>query len=499
MRREDVMAADSRGAAAQATRTLGHFVGGRWVESRAARFQDVINPATGELLARVPLGDAEEVAGAVAAAQAAFPAWRATPPGQRAHYLFELKVRLEKHFEDLARTITREHGKTLDEARGSVRRGIDNVERAAAIPSLLMGDALEDVGRDVDCEAIRQPVGVFAAVCPFNFPVMVPLWFLPYAIACGNTFVMKPSEQVPLSSALLVDLLQDTGLPTGVVNLVNGAREAVDALLDHPEVRGVSFVGSSPVAEYVYRRAAERGKRVQSLGGAKNFIVVMPDADLDPAADAITESAFGNAGERCLAGSVVLAVGDVQERLRQKLAERARALRVGDGMDPATQMGPVISKPHRERVLRYIESGVQSGAEMVVDGRPEAARHTQGNFLGATFFDRVEPSMQVAQEEIFGPVLCMIRVPDLETAIATLRAHPLGNATSIFTTSGKHARQFKYNAQVSMIGVNIGVAAPMAFFPFGGTKGSFFGDTKAHGNDAINFYTDKKVIISRWI
>jgi malonate-semialdehyde dehydrogenase (acetylating)/methylmalonate-semialdehyde dehydrogenase len=485
-------------ATAGAVRTLGNFVGGRWVEARATTTQDVRNPATGVLLARVPMGGAEDVAAAVAAAQAAFPDWRATPPAQRTRPLFALKSLLEARFEDLARIVTTEHGKTLDEARGSVRRGIDNVERAAGIPSLLMGDALEDVGRDVDCEAVRQPLGVFAAICPFNFPAMVPLWFLPYAVACGNTFVLKPSEQVPMSAALLFDLMHEAGIPAGVVNLVNGGREAVDALIDHPDVRGVSFVGSSPVAQHVYRRAAEHGKRVQALGGAKNFIVVMPDANLDQAAEAITDSAFGNAGERCLAGSVVLAVGEAQEPLRAKIAARAAAMKIGNGCDPGVTLGPLISAKHRDRVLQYIDSGVQAGAELVLDGRPAAKAHPDGSFLGATIFDRVDPKMQIAQEEIFGPVLCMIRVPDLDTAMSTLRAHPLGNATSIFTTSGKHARRFKYEAQVSMIGVNIGVAAPMAFFPFGGSKGSFFGDTKAHGMDAIGFYTDKKVIISRW-
>jgi malonate-semialdehyde dehydrogenase (acetylating)/methylmalonate-semialdehyde dehydrogenase len=303
---------------------------------------------------------------------------------------------------------------------------------------------------------------------------------------------------VPLSSALLADLLHEAGFPAGVVGVVNGARAAVDALLDHPEIVGISFVGSSPVAQYIYRRAAEHGKRVQSLGGAKNFVVVMPDADLDRAAEAVAESAYGNAGERCLAGSVVLAVGSVAEPLRERLAERARSYRVGDGLEPGVEMGPLISRPHRDRVLGHIEEGVASGADLVVDGRPVMAQLPGGSFLGATLFDRVDPQMRIAQEEIFGPVLCMIRVPDLDTALATMRNHPLANATSIFTTSGKHARQFRYNVHASMIGVNIGVAAPMAFFPFGGAKGSFFGDTKAHGMDAIGFYTDKKVVISRW-
>src|SRR5262245_35022910 len=485
-------------AALSGVRQLGHFVGGRWIESAAGEFLDVVNPANGEVLARVPLGGAADVDGAVAAAVAAFPAWRATPPVQRVRPLFKLKQLLEDRFDDLARTVTREHGKTLDEARGSVRRGIDNVERACGIPSLLMGEALEDVGRDVDCEAVRQPLGVFAAVCPFNFPAMVPLWFLPYAIACGNTFILKPSEQVPLSSALLADLLHEAGVPAGVVGVVNGARAAVDALLDHPQIVGIWFVGSSPVAQYIYRRAAEHGKRVQALGGAKNFVVVMPDADLDRAAEAVAESAYGNAGERCLAGSVVLAVGEVAEPLRERLAARARSYRVGDGLEPGVEMGPLISRPHRDRVLGHIEEGVASGADLVVDGRPLMSQLPAGSFLGATLFDRVDPQMRIAREEIFGPVLCMIRVPDLDAALATIHRHPLANATSIFTTSGKHARKFRYNAHASMIGVNIGVAAPMAFFPLGGAKGSFYGDTKAHGMDAIGFYTDKKVVISRW-
>jgi malonate-semialdehyde dehydrogenase (acetylating)/methylmalonate-semialdehyde dehydrogenase len=479
-------------------RQLGHFAGGRWIDSRASETQDVINPATGAVLARVPLGGAADVDAVVAACAAAFPAWRATPPAQRVRPLFKLKQLLEDHFDELARTVTREHGKTVDEARGSVRRGIDNVERACGIPSLLMGEALEDVGHDVDCEAVRQPLGVYAAICPFNFPAMVPLWFMPYAIACGNTFVLKPSEQVPLSAALLVDLVHEAGIPAGVIGLVNGGRAAVDAVLDHRQIQGVSFVGSSPVAQYVYRRAAETGKRVQALGGAKNFVVVMPDADLDQAAEAVAESAYGNAGERCLAGSVVLAVGDVADPLRERLAARARGYRVGDGLEPHVDMGPLISTAHRDRVVGYIEDGVAAGADLVVDGRPVVAEKPEGSFLGATLFDRVDPKMRVAQEEIFGPVLCMIRVPTLESALATMHAHPLANATSIFTTSGKHARQFRYSADASMIGVNIGVAAPMAYFPFGGAKGSFFGDTKAHGMDAIGFYTDKKVVISRW-
>ena len=318
-------------------RTLGHWIGGRWVDAQSSERIPVHDPATGDVLGSVPLGGEADAARAVAAAVAAFPDWRATPPAQRVRFLFEFKVQLEAHFDALARTLTREHGKTLDEARGDVRRGIDNVERAIGIPSLLMGEALEDVGRDVDCEAVRQPIGVFAAICPFNFPAMVPLWFLPYAIACGNTFVLKPSEQVPLTASLLADLMQASGLPPGVVNVLHGSRAAVDALLDHPDVRGISFVGSSPVAHYIYRRAAESGKRVQALGGAKNFVVVMPDADMDRAAEAVSESAFGSAGERCLAGSVVLPVGAAHGPLRERLAARARAMRLGNGLEPASK------------------------------------------------------------------------------------------------------------------------------------------------------------------
>ena len=478
-------------------RRLGHWIGGRWVDAQSSERIPVHDPATGDVLGSVPLGGQADAARAVAAAVAAFPDWRATPPAQRVRFLFEFKVQLEAHFDALARTLTREHGKTLDEARGDVRRGIDNVERAIGIPSLLMGEALEDVGRDVDCEAVRQPIGVFAAICPFNFPAMVPLWFLPYAIACGNTFVLKPSEQVPLTASLLADLMQASGLPPGVVNVLHGSRAAVDALLDHPDVRGISFVGSSPVAHYIYRRAAETGKRVQALGGAKNFVVVMPDADMDRAAEAVSESAFGSAGERCLAGSVVLPVGAAHGPLRERLAARARAMRIGNGLEPGVEMGPLISAAHRERVVGYIERGAQDGAELVVDGR-SAARPASGHFLGASLFDRVDPQSVIAQEEIFGPVLCMIPVPDLESALGLLRAHPLANATSIFTSSGKSARTFRYHAPASMLGINIGVAAPMAYFPFGGAKGSFFGTTKAHGMDAIEFYTDRKVVIERW-
>jgi malonate-semialdehyde dehydrogenase (acetylating)/methylmalonate-semialdehyde dehydrogenase len=476
---------------------LRNFVNGEWVEVSTPRTGQVHNPATGELIAEVPLGGAAEVDAAVQAAHAAYPAWREVPPIQRARYLFELKRVLERDFEKLAGILTHEHGKTLHEARGSVRRGIECVEVASGAPSLLMGQAIEDVATGIDCESIRQPLGVFACIAPFNFPAMVPLWFYPFAVACGNTFVCKPSERVPLSQRYIFKLIEEAGFPPGVLNLVNGAKEAVDALLEHPLVRGISFVGSSPVAAHVYRTAASHGKRVQALGGAKNFLVVMEDADLEPALDAITESAYGCAGERCLAGSVVLAIGDVHDKVRDGLAQRARDLVVGDGAADGTEMGPVISAQHREKVLGYIEKGEKEGARIVVDGRARA-QEPGGYFLGPTLFDDVTPDMVIAKEEIFGPVLCVSRARDLDDALAIIRDHPLANATSIFTTSGKHARHFKYKVEASMTAVNLGVAAPMSFFGFGGAKGSFFGDLKAHGREAFDFFTDRKIVISRW-
>jgi malonate-semialdehyde dehydrogenase (acetylating)/methylmalonate-semialdehyde dehydrogenase len=477
---------------------LKNFVGGEWIDADAASTQEVRNPATGQVIAEVPMGGQADVDRAVASAKEAYQSWRRVPPVQRARYLFQLKFLLEERAEDLARICTMENGKTLPESRGSVRRGIECVEVAAGAPSLLMGMAIEDVAAGIDCESIRQPLGVFACIAPFNFPAMVPLWFYPFAVACGNTFVCKPSEQVPLSQRLIFELIQEAGFPPGVLNLVNGGKDCVNAIIHHPDIKGVSFVGSSPVAKYVYETAAGQGKRVQALGGAKNFLVVMPDADMDRSLDAIAESAYGCAGERCLAGSVVLAVGDAHDAVRRGLEERARKLKVGDGSREDTDMGPVISAPHRERVVGYIDQGVAEGADLVVDGRRGEGVPQEGYFLGPTLFDNVTPDMVVAQEEIFGPVLCVSKTESLEAALETIHAHPLANATSIFTTSGKHARDFKYNCDASMTGVNIGVAAPMSFFGFGGAKGSFFGDLKAHGREAFDFFTDKKVVISRW-
>jgi malonate-semialdehyde dehydrogenase (acetylating)/methylmalonate-semialdehyde dehydrogenase len=473
------------------------FVDGRWVDSLGTRRRKVLDPATGAELAEVPLGTAADVDRAARAAQRAFGEWRGVPAVERARYLFALKGLLERDAEELAHIVTSENGKTLPEARGSVRRGIECVEVAAGAPSLLMGQVLEDVSRGIDCESVRQPLGVFACIAPFNFPAMVPLWFYPFAVACGNTFICKPSEQVPLSQRKIFRLIEEAGFPAGVLNLVNGDKEVALALCTHPAVRGVSFVGSSPVAKVIYETAAAHGKRVQALGGAKNFLIVMPDADMERAVDAIAESAYGCAGERCLAGSVVLAVGEAHEPLREGLARRAKAMRVGRGDRPGTEMGPLISAAHRERVLGYIEKGRAEGAELVVDGR-ERDLPGEGFFLGPTLFDRVKPDMAVARDEIFGPVLCMMPVATLDEALEVAREHPLANASSIFTTSGRHARDFKYRVEASMAGVNIGVAAPMSFFGFGGAKGSFFGDLKAHGREAFDFYTDKKVVISRW-
>src|SRR6266576_3582510 len=480
-------------------KTLRNYIGGEWIAPGSVDYLDLTNPATGEQLGKVPLSGARDVDAAVAAAQAAFLKWRQVPPVVRARYLFKLKYLMEEHFDEIATTVTREHGKTLDEARGSVRRGIENVEHACGIPALMMGQTLEDVATGIDCEYVRQPLGVFAAVTPFNFPAMVPMWFLPYAIAAGNTFALKPSEQLPLTATRLVELAQEAGLPPGVLNVVHGGKEAVDALLEHPDVAGISFVGSSAVARHVYEEAAKHGKRVQALGGAKNHVVVLPDADFDRAVTNVSESLFGCAGQRCLAGSVVVTSGKAYAPVRDRLVEAAKNLRLGYGLDADVTMGPVVSGRHKERVLSYVEAGRRDGAELLLDGRAtRVERYPRGHFVGPTVFDAVRPEMTIGREEIFGPVASVTRVADLDEAIDVIQRSSYGNATSIFTTSGKAAREFRYRVGVSMIGVNLGIAAPMAFFPFGGTKGSFFVDLKAHGQDAIEFYTDKKVVISRW-
>jgi len=480
-------------------RMVKNFINGEWVDSTSSTQMDVMNPATGQPIAKVPISTKDDLDKAVEAAKSAFPAWRKTPPVERARYFFKLKTLLEDHFDELAQILVEENGKTFNEARGSVRRGIECVEVATGIPSLMMGQTLEDVAAGIDTQAIRRPLGVFAAITPFNFPAMVPLWFLPFAVACGNTFVLKPSEQVPLSQVRLFELMEEVGFPKGVVNLVNGAKEVVNAICAHPDIQGVSFVGSSPVAQHVYTEASKNGKRVQALGGAKNFIVVMPDADMDQTIDNLTGSCFGCAGERCLAGSVILATPEIYNEFKQRIVESARNLRLGFGLDEGVTMGPVISASHKKRVLSYIEKGIEEGAELILDGRNvKVEGYPDGYFVGPTIFDKVTPDMTIAQEEIFGPVLSIIEVKDLNNAINIIEAHHLANTTSIFTRSGKAAREFQYRVEASMIGINIGVPAPMSFFSFGGAKGSFFGDLKAHGRDSIEFYTDKKVVISRW-
>ena len=476
---------------------LSNFIGGRWIPATADGHVDVHNPASGEVIARTPLSTGADVDRAVQAAAAAFPAWSETPPVIRARTMFAFKARLEEHFEELARLVTTEHGKTLEESRGSVRRAIECVEVACGAPSLLMGYGLENIASSIDCTVMRQPIGVCAAIAPFNFPAMVPMWFLPFAVVCGNTFILKPSEQVPLSQTRMFELLETCGLPPGVVNLVNGGRDVAEAICDHPGIRAVSFVGSTAVARLIYQRATHAGKRVQALGGAKNFIVVMPDADLDRAMPLIAESFYGCAGERCLAGSVLVPVGPSHKDVRDRMVAAAESLIVGNGLEPGVEMGPVITARHRERVLGYMDRGIAEGARLVADGRRRALP-ADGFFVGPSVFDEVSPSMSIGREEIFGPVAAVCPVKDLDEAFRMMDAHANANATSLFTSSGKAAREFAHRATASMVGVNIGVAAPMAYFPFGGARDSFFGDLKVHGRDAFEFYTDKKVTISRW-
>ncbi len=458
---------------------------------------DVTNPATGETLARVPLSNAADVDAAVSAARAALPEWRSRPVIERARWLFGLRQVIEAHADELARSVTREMGKTLPDARAEVGRAIEMIEAASAVPQTMQGRILEDVATNVDCETIRQPVGVCAAIVPFNFPAMVPFWFLPFAIACGNTFVLKPSEQVPLTQELVFTLIDDHGgLPAGVLNLVNGGADVVNALLDHPGVDAVSFVGSAKVARHVYERAAANGKRVQALGGAKNFMVVMPDAVIGKTVSNIIGSAFGAAGQRCMAGSVVIAVGDAKKPLVDELVARTNELTVGDGLERGTDVGPVVSTVARDRILGWIERGIEGGATAVVDGRKPAP--SGGAFVGPTILDGVTPDMDIAQEEVFGPVLSIIHAASLDEAIDIVNASRYGNGTSLFTESGAAARRYRHDVQVGMIGINIGVAAPVAFFPFSGWKGSFFGDLHAHGTDAVEFYTRKKTVTSRF-
>jgi malonate-semialdehyde dehydrogenase (acetylating) / methylmalonate-semialdehyde dehydrogenase len=476
---------------------IPNFIGGEWQQSQATDWQDVINPATGEVLARVPLSDSAEVGQAIEAAAAAFPAWRRTPPEDRIQPLFKLKQLLEEHLEELARIITLENGKTFAESKAELRRAIENVEVACGIPMMMQGYNLEDVARGIDETMIRQPLGVVAIITPFNFPGMIPFWFLPYAIACGNTLVLKPSERVPLTMRRAFELLEQTGLPKGVVNLVNGGKPAVDALLDHPKVRAVSFVGSTAVAKYIYGRASANGKRAQCQGGAKNHVIVLPDADMKMAPQIISDSAFGCAGQRCLAVSVAVTVGEAQKTFRDSIAESAAALRVGNGLDEGVQMGPVITPQSKARVTWMIDRGASDGAKVVVDGR-KASVSENGNFVSPTILDALPSTSELTDTEIFGPVLGLVHARDLDDALAILERSAYGNQASLFTSSGSAARRFRYEAPAGNIGINIGVAAPMAYFPFSGWKDSFFGVQHAQGRDAVEFYTDKKVVVERW-
>jgi malonate-semialdehyde dehydrogenase (acetylating) / methylmalonate-semialdehyde dehydrogenase len=474
---------------------IANLIGPRWERPEVGTLP-VYNPATGEVIEQVPLSGAAEVEAAVQAAAAAFAGWSRTPVMERVRLMFGFKQLLEEHFEELAAIVTRHHGKTLDEARGEVRRGIEVVDFACGAPTLLQGRTLREVSSGVDQDVYRYPVGVCAGIPPFNFPVMIPLWMFPLAVVAGNTFVFKPSERTPLGAVRLAELFLEAGFPEGVLNVVHGAREAVEALLAHPQVRAISFVGSQPVARHVYEVAAAHGKRVQALGGAKNHIVVMPDADLKLAVPAILGSAFGNAGERCLAGSVAVAVGDASRTLLEPLKEQTQALRVGPGDQPDVQVGPLIRDEHRRKVVGYVERGVAEGARLLVDGRSQLER--PGFFLGPTVLDGVSADMAVGREEIFGPVLSVEHVGSLEEAIAQANRMALGNMAVIFTSSGRSAREFRERVEAGMCGINVPVAQPFAFFPFSGWKGSFYGDLHVHGTDGVDFYTRKKVVVSRW-
>ncbi|HXX29014.1 MAG TPA: CoA-acylating methylmalonate-semialdehyde dehydrogenase [Terriglobales bacterium] len=476
-----------------------NYIDGHWVESNAAEWQDVTNPATGEIVAKVPLSGREEVARAVEAAASAYPEWRRTPPEDRIQPLFKLKMLLEEHLDPLSRILTEENGKTLTEAKAEFRRAIENVEVACGIPVMMQGYNLEDVARGIDETMIRQPLGVVAAIVPFNFPGMIPFWFLPYAVACGNTFVLKPSERVPLTMRRTFELLEQAGFPKGVLNLVNGGKEVANALIDHPKVRAISFVGSTPVARQVYARAGANGKRAQCQGGAKNHVIVLPDADMAMTTQIISDSAFGCAGQRCLAVSVAVTVGEAQTTFRDAIADAASSLRVGNGLEKDIQMGPVISPASKSRIESLIATGEKQGAKVVVDGRKaRILRHENGNFVKPTILDNLPPTSELADTEIFGPVLSLVHARDMDAALAFLERSAYGNQASLFTSSGSAARRFRYEAPAGNIGINIGVAAPMAYFPFSGWKDSFFGIMHAQGRDAIEFYTEKKVVIERW-
>jgi len=479
------------------TRTLvPSLVDGKWEHLNGVS-HPVFNPATGKTIATLPYASAADVDKAVESAHAAFQQWKDTPVVDRVQPLYRYKTLLEKHANEIADILTRENGKVIEDARVEVRRGIQMVEVACGMPSLMMGDSLNDVARGIDSRTVREPLGVCVGITPFNFPAMVPMWMYPFALACGNTFILKPSEKVPLTPTRCIELLLDAGLPANVFQLIHGGRETVDALLAHPLVKAISFVGSTPVAKHVYTTGCSHGKRVQALGGAKNHLVVMPDANMEKTVEAIMSSAFGAAGERCLAGSVLVPVGEAAGPLLKLLTEKTREMTVGDGAKEGMGMGPVVTADHQKKILGYIDKGQDEGAELICDGRTRS-KQGPGYFVGPTIFDKVQPSMTIAREEIFGPVLSVIRAETLDEAIRLVNSSEFGNTTSIFTQSGASAREYQSRVEVGMIGVNIGVAAPMAFFPFAGWKNSFFGDLHAHGKDAVHFYTEQKVLMTRW-
>ena len=478
---------------------LKHWISGKHVEGTSGRSGAVYNPATGEVGSRVPLASKAELDTAVEAAKAAFPDWAATPPLTRARIMFKYKALIEDNADELAAIITAEHGKVLSDAHGSLTRGLEVVEYACGIPQLLKGEYTEQVGRGIDAWTTRQPLGVCAGITPFNFPAMVPMWMFPMAIACGNTFILKPSEKDPSCALHLAELAKEAGLPDGVLNVVNGDKEAVDAILDHPDIPAISFVGSTPIAQYIYSTGAANGKRVQALGGAKNHMVVMPDADLDQAADALMGAAYGSAGERCMAISVAVAVGDAGDRLMDLLKPKVEALKIGPGTDNDMDMGPLVTGDHLNKVRGYVDIGIEEGADLVVDGRDFSLQgYQEGFFIGGCLFDNVTTDMRIYKEEIFGPVLSVVRSPDFDNAVQIINDHEFGNGVSIFTRDGDAAREFTNRIEVGMVGVNVPIPVPMAFHSFGGWKSSLFGDIHMHGPEGVRFYTRQKAITSRW-
>lgn len=479
------------------TTVLKNFIGGKWVASSGTETLEVPNPATGEVLARVPISTKEDVEQAVQAAKQAFATWRNTPVPKRARIMFSFHHLLNKHHEELAKLVVLENGKAYKEAYGEIQRGIECVEFAAGAPTLMMGESLASIAEDIDSEMFRYPLGVVGGITPFNFPMMVPLWMFPLAIACGNTFVLKPSERTPILANKLAELFTEAGAPAGVLNIVHGAHDVVNALIDHEDTRAISFVGSQPVAKYVYERAAAKGKRVQALSGAKNHHIVMPDADIELAAQHVISSAFGSAGQRCMACSAVVVVGE-NEKFVQTLKQKADELTIGNGLEEEVLLTPVIRQSHREKVLSYIEKGIEEGATLLRDGRKEMEEMTEGNFLGPTIFDHVTPEMTIAKEEIFAPVLSLLRAADLDEALSYIRQSRYGNGATIYTKDAKAVRKFREEADAGMLGINVGVPATMAFFPFSGWKDSFYGDLHVNGKDGVNFYTRKKMITSRF-